>query len=92
MWWSSVKDTFGNCSRVTSPTTTVAIGRFAVADQVPLGAQFRKGFHHLLPSPFGIFRQQSNPSLGHQIADVVAVFLVTLPFAGVYFILCPRKG
>ena len=31
----------------------MAIGRIAVADQVPLGAAFGEGLHHLLRGPFG---------------------------------------
>ena len=42
-----------HAQRLDSTPKLVAIGRIAVADQVPLGALFGEGFHHLLRGPFG---------------------------------------
>jgi hypothetical protein len=42
-----------HAQRLDSTPELVAIGRIAIADQVPLGALFRECFHHLLSGPFG---------------------------------------
>src|SRR5450631_3809133 len=42
-----------HAQRLNATTKLVAIDSIAVADQVPLGALFLEGLHHLLPGPLG---------------------------------------
>jgi hypothetical protein len=57
-------DDFLHAQRLDSTPKLVAIGRIAVADQVPLGSLFREGFHHLLRGPFGV-RMFRNSEMKH---------------------------